>query len=150
MRGRLAVVISAVLVAGCAEAGDPVPTACFDGPATVLSALRQAPGAVALADGTRLSGCVDSARTEGDLQSLGIVFVRAADALRAEAGTQPGAALQLGYLAGAVKAGAKRSSGSIAAQLARRVEQVATLEQGASATAAAALARGRRAGERGG
>lgn len=150
MRGRLAVVISAVLVAGCGEEPETVPTACFDGAATVLSALRQAPDGVALPDGTRLSSCVDSARTEGDLQSLGIVFVRAADALRADAGSRPGAALQLGYLAGAVRAGARRSSGSIAAQLARRVEQVAALEQGASPAAAAALGRGRQAGERSG
>lgn len=152
MRGRLlgVAVLVVVAVAGCAEDADPVPRACFEGPATMLSALERAPGAVALADGTRLSRCVSSARSEGDLQSLGVAFVRVADALRGRAGARPDAALRLGYLAGAVKAGAARSSGSIAAQLARRVEQVATLEQGASASAAAALARGRRAGERGG
>jgi len=152
MRGRLlgVAVLAVAAVAGCAEDADPVPRACFDGPAAMLSALERAPGAVALADGTRLSSCVSSARSDGDLQSLGIVFVRVADTLRGQAGAQPDAALRLGYLAGAVKAGAARSSGSIAAQLARRVEQVATLERGASAAAAAALARGRQAGERGG
>lgn len=139
----------ALLVTGCAEGGgDGVPDACLEGPETVLTALRQAPDAVTLADGTRLSSCVGSARTEGELQSLGIVFVRVADALRRNAATRPDAALRLGYLSGAVKAGATRSSGAVAAQLARRVQQVATLDQGASPASVAALARGRGAGER--
>ena len=150
MRGRLAVLTVALLVTGCAGDSDALPDACVQGHEPVLTALAQAPRAVALADGTRLSGCVSAARTDGDLQSLAIVFVRAADTLRPQAATDPGAALRLGYLAGAVKAGATRSSGSIAAQLARRVEQVATLDSGASAASAAALARGRTSGERSG
>lgn len=150
MRGRLVVLTVALVVAGCAKDGGALPDACTDGHEAVLAALAQAPRAVALPDGTRLSRCVSAARTDGDLQSLAIVFVRAADTLRPQAATDPAAALRLGYLAGAVKAGATRSSGSIAAQLARRVEQVATLDGGASATAAAALARGRTSGERSG
>lgn len=150
MRGRLVVAMVAVLLAGCGKDADPVPAACFDGAATMLAALDRAPAAVALGDGTSLSRCVGAARTEGDLQSLGIVFMRVADTLRADAASDPAAALRLGYLAGAVKAGATHSSGAIAAQLARRVEQVATLERGASARASAALARGRAAGERAG
>ena len=148
MRGPLVVMTVAVLVAGCATTRDPLPQACLDGPRAVLTALEQAPGPVRLEDGTRLSGCIESARSEGDLQSLGFVFVRVADMLRADASARPAAALRLGYLAGAVKAGAARSSGSIAAQLARRVEQVATLRGDASPASAAALARGRLAGER--
>lgn len=151
MRARLVgVAVLAVPLAGCAEQAAPIPAACFDGPAAILSALERAPMTVQLADGTRLSSCVRSARTDGELQSLGIAFVRVADTLRPRAGAQPPAALRLGYLAGAVKAGAQRSSGSIAAQLARRVEQVAGLGAGASAASQAALARGRAAGERGG
>ena len=150
MRGRLAVLTVALLVTGCAEDSDALPDACVQGHETVLTALAQAPRAVALPDGTRLSSCVSAARTDGDLQSLAIVFVRAADTLRPRAATDPAAALRLGYLAGAVKAGATRSSGSIATQLARRVEQVATLDSGASAASAAALAQGRTSGERSG
>lgn len=149
MRGLVAM-IGAVLLAGCAKEDDAPPAACFASPATILSALERAPGAVTLGGGTRLSSCVGAARTDGDLQSLGLTLVRVADTLRAQAGSQPGAALRLGYVAGAVTAGAETSSDNIAAQLARRVEQVATLEPDAGAAAAAALARGREAGGRSG
>jgi len=122
---------------------------CFGEPASVLSTLRQEPPVV-FEDGARLSSCVSGARTDGDLQSLGLLFVRVADMLRAQAVADPEAAFALGYLTGAVTRGARSSSGSIAAQLARRVDQVAALEPGASTAAVSALARGRRAGERDG
>ncbi len=147
--GILVVACTAPL-AGCTQKPDPVPSACFAEPAALLAALRQAPAAVALADGTRLSRCVSAARTDGDLQSLGLSLGGAADALRVRAGTEPGAALQLGYLAGAVQAGAQCASGGIADQLARRVGQLAALQDGGRPAAAAALRRGQRAGERGG
>lgn len=124
-----------------------MPRSCFAEPAALMSALRQAPGEVALQDGTRLSQCVSSARTDGELQSLGISFGRLADALRARARADPRAALQLGYLAGAVRAGARGAPGGVAEQLARRIEQLAALAPGAPAASAAALARGLRAGE---
>jgi hypothetical protein len=139
-----------LLLAGCAEERDPVPTACFGEPAAMLAALERAPGAVALQDGTSLSRCVSAARTDGDLQSLGLTLIGAADALRADAGSDPAAALRLGYLAGAVSAGAARSSGAVAAQLARRVQQAAALEADAVPACVSALARGRRAGGRAG
>ena len=143
-----ALAVGALLVlAGCSQERRSVPAACLGEPATVLAALARAPGAVVLRDGTRLSACVSRARTEADLQSLGASLLRVADTLRAQAASDPRAALRLGYLAGAVKAGATHSSGAIAAQLARRVEQAAALQPGASAAAAAALLRGRRAGE---
>jgi len=149
-RACAVVTLALLLLAGCTKEPDPVPAACFDGPAALLSALEHAPGAVVLADGTRLSRCVSAARTDADIQSLGLVFVRMADTLRAQAARDPAAALRLGYLAGAVKAGAASSASGITMQLARRVEQVATLEENAGAAAAAALRRGRRAGERSG
>jgi hypothetical protein len=149
-RACAAVALALLLLAGCTKEPDPVPAACFDGPTAMLSALERAPGAVVLADGTRLSRCVSAARTDADMQSLGLVFVRMADTLRAQAARDPVAALRLGYLAGAVKAGAASSASGITIQLARRVEQVAALEENAGAAAAAALRRGRRAGERSG
>jgi hypothetical protein len=148
--GRLRIVgaaVAALLLAGCTKEDDPVPVSCLGEPAALVAALRQAPGPVALADGTRLSRCISTARTNGDLQSLGIAFGRTADALRAQAATDPRAALQLGYLAGAVRAGARGATSGIADQLARRIGQLATLAPGASPAAAAALARGARAGE---
>ena len=144
---RMAALLPALLIAGCSDGRDPMPVACGGEPEALLAALRQAPAAVALHDGTRLSDCVRSARGEGELQSLGVAYLRAADALRASAATDAAAALQLGYLAGAVRSGAGRTQGGLAAQLARRVEQAAALEPGASAAAGAALSRGRRAGE---
>lgn len=137
-------------LAGCTQEPDPVPGACLAEPAALLAALRQAPAAVALADGTRISRCVSAARTDGDLQSLGVSLGRTADALRARAGADPGAALQLGYLSGAVQAGARRASSGIADQLARRIGQLAALDAGGPPAATAALRRGQRAGERSG
>ena len=115
----------------------------------MLSTLRQGPPIV-LEGRTRVSRCVSAARTEGDLQSLGVLFVRVADMLRAQASADPEAAFALGYLTGAVTRGSASSSGSIAAQLARRVDQVASLDPRASAAAVSALARGRLAGARDG
>ena len=147
---RTLAVLGLLLLAGCGEERERVPEACFAERATMLAALDGAPGAVALQDGTPLSRCVSAARSDGDLQSLGLTLIGAADALRADAGSDPAAALRLGYLAGAVRAGAAKSRGSIAAQLARRVDQAAALRAGAVPACVSALARGRRAGERAG
>ena len=134
-----------LLLGSCTKHSDPVPAACLGEPAALLAALGRAPDAVVLEDGTRLSRCISAARTDGDLQALGIAFGRVADTLREQAASDPGAALRLGYLAGAVQTGAAAGSG-VALQLARRVEQLAALEQDAGAASAAALRRGRRAG----
>jgi len=142
--GAAAVVLG---LAGCTKEPETVPASCFGEPAGLLTALRQAPDAVALRDGTRLSRCVSTARTDGDLQSLGISFGRTADMLRARADGDPAAALQLGYLAGAVRAGARGATSGIAEQLARRMGQLAALGPRAGAAETSALARGLRAGE---
>jgi len=150
---RLRALGAAALVlglAGCTKEPETVPVSCFGEPAGLLTALRQAPDAVALSDGTRLSRCVSTARTDGDLQALGISFGRAADTLRARADDDPAAALQLGYLTGAARAGARSATSGIAEQLARRMGQHAALGPRAGAAATTALARGVRAGERSG
>lgn len=142
-------VAGVLVLGGCGSTDDDVPAACFGTPASLLSTLGQAPP-VRLEDATPLSDCVSAARTDGDLQSLGLLFVRVADVLRGQAGSDSEAAFSLGYLSGAVTRGSAKSSGSIAAQLARRVDQVATLDPGADAASTEALARGKRAGARGG
>ncbi|MDP1848623.1 MAG: hypothetical protein Q8K79_12590 [Solirubrobacteraceae bacterium] len=136
---------------GCSkQEREVVPVSCFGQPRELMTALRQAPGAVVLEDGTHLSGCVSRARSDGDLQSLGVSFGRLADALRARAQSDASAALQLGYLAGAVQAGARGAPGGLADQFARRMQQLAVLRPGATPAAASELARGMRAGEGGG
>lgn len=146
--GILGALAAVLLLAGCGrQEPEAVPTSCVGEQSVLLAALAHAPHGVALHDGTRLSHCVSTARSDGDLQSLGISLGRLADTLRARAARDPAAALQLGYLAGAVRTGARRASGGIADQLARRMTQLATLGPGAGAAAAAALARGERAGE---
>ena len=59
------------------------------------------------------------------LPALGVTLTRAADGLREVAIADPAAALRLGYLVGAVRRGAAQTPG-IAAQLARRLEQLAS------------------------
>lgn len=145
---RTLIVLGLLLLAGCSQERAAIPDGCFGSPASLRSTLLADPP-IALDDGTRISGCVSAARSEGELQSLGLLYVRVADVLSTQAPSDPEAAFALGYLAGAVARGAAASSGSIAAQLTRRIDQVATLENGPAA-ASAAVARGRRAGARDG
>jgi hypothetical protein len=106
-----------LLVGVCAAAGcasshhDPPSLACIQSPGDVRTALRRAPGEVALADGTRLSQCVGSARGAADLQNVGGTFTSAAVPLEASAPRNPRAALELGYLVGAVERGATETAG---------------------------------------
>ncbi len=138
--------IVAVLVAGCGSSEPALPGACIDQPG-IVAALARAPDRVMLADGTSLSRCVRlAAARDGDLQSLGLALTAAAEYLRASAATDGDAALALGWLVGAVRRGARQTPG-VAAQLARRVEQAATV---ANAGARAALRRGIALGEAGG
>ncbi len=138
----------ALLLAGCSTQDRALAPACTGEPEAVLAALRRAPEPVTLRDGTKLSACISVARSAADLQTLGITLVRVADSLRGRAAGDDRAALQLGYLAGAVQAGARHASGGIAGQLARRVEQVAALGPDAPRASREALQRGLRAGSR--
>jgi hypothetical protein len=130
---------------GCGVEDPPLDGACTESADAIVRALARAPGPVALASGTRLSECVSHARSDSELQNAGIVITRAADglAVRAERGDAR-AALALGYLVGAARRGAARTSG-IHAQLLRRIERAAAYVD--DAAAAAALRRGLRAGE---
>ncbi len=150
MAGRRPVVaaIGALLLAGCdTSEPDPLPVACLGKPATFARALERAPARVRLEDGTSLSRCVHlGAARDGDLQALGSTLLRVADDLHLAAGTNPEVAVRLGYLIGAVRRGAKQTPG-VAAQLARRIEQTASLED---ALARVALLRGVALGEESG
>lgn len=132
--------IGALFVVGCGSSEpEQLPVACLGEPATIARALERAPARVTLEDGTPLSRCVRvAARRDGDLQALGASLMRVADDLRLDTKADPGAAVRLGYLIGAVRRGAARTPG-LAAQLARRIEQTAALEQDDAAARGALL-----------
>lgn len=140
------VLITAALLAGCGRdtSGD-LPAACHfpDGPRTVRTALAGAPTNVSI-DGTPLSKCLVREADPGDVQAVGAVYVQTASDLasRVRAAPHSAAAVQLGYLVGAVRRGASRTAG-IHYELERRVEA----ELNGIDTRAPEFARGERAGE---
>ena len=136
----------ALLAAGCGEDNRPLPTACASGPGPTVRALHAAPHPVRLAGGTKLSSCVERARSDADIQTVGSQFTRAADSLAGAMEHKDQAALQLGYLIGAVRKGARHTNG-IHGELVRRVEQTLGLG-GAPPARRAAFDRGLAAGER--
>lgn len=151
MASRLAPPVAlalAALVGGCGGNDAPRPdAACTASADAVERALHRAPATVTLSGGARLSDCVSRSRSDADLQSVGLVLTRAADHLaeRAQHGDVR-AATSLGYLIGAARRGASRTTG-VQAQLERRLASAAAFLDGAGSPVAAALQRGLRAGE---
>jgi hypothetical protein len=124
-----------------------MPRACIESSrATYEHALAAAPGAVRLPGGVAISTCTRHVKTDAELQNLGTLVHGVAEGLAERArGGDAGAALRLGYLAGAIGAGADRSNG-IAAELARRVETTGAGLVDGSAAVSDALTRGATAG----
>jgi hypothetical protein len=123
---------------GACGAGDeaPLSASCTDA-SQVEEALAAAPDPVVLADGTRLSQCVERATSAADLQNLGAALTAVAEELEAD----PARSEQLGYLIGAIRRGSERPPGT-GAELAHRLER-----SGAGSADPAMLVRGLRAGE---
>jgi len=157
-RFGVACLLAALALGACGKRA-AMPRACIEAQSEdVLQALGRAPGVVALGDGTRLSDCVAYAIDDARLQALGATLTTAADRLAARMhdGGPDGdadarlaaerAALQLGFLAGAVTRGAARTAG-FQGDLADRIAGTATIDGGARR---AALLRGREAGRSGG
>jgi hypothetical protein len=127
-RTRLAlllVALGAAVIAGCGGGSakdDRQPVACREGVGVYLEALRAAPGEVILAGETPISGCLLSGAEEGEVADLGEAALAAATKLNAEARAEPGgpAALQLGYLLGAIARGSADTEG-VHAELLRRL-----------------------------
>jgi hypothetical protein len=136
------------LAAGCGEEDEPLPAACTEGSRAVARALAAAPRAVELADGTSISTCVNRARSDAELQTVGAVLTPVAQALAEQAPRSDRAALELGYLVGAARSGARDTSG-IHVELVRRLEQAAGTE-GPPPHRRPAFDRGLAAGERSG
>ncbi len=138
--------IAAFALSACGTKEAPLDGACLESAGAIERALQRAPAPVTLRSGTRLSQCVSQARSDAELQNMGLVLTRAADELAdAAKGGDPQAAVRLGYLIGAARRGAARTAG-IHAELQRRLERTGAYVD--APRAAGALARGLRAGER--
>jgi hypothetical protein len=134
--------LAAVVLAGCgSEPSSDVPVGCKVAPREVVRALAAAPGEVRLG-GRPLSDCFAPGGEAGDVQALGLAIVPAAERLAPAARAHPRgpAALQLGFLVGAVHRGAER--GRVYTELERRVR----LETAGVDTTTAAYRRGLSAG----
>jgi hypothetical protein len=100
---------AAALIAGCGSSqDDQAPAVCMVGNETYLKALERAPGPVLLGSTTPISECLVPEQSAGQLANVGHEMVVAATKLNDEARRDPGgkAALELGYLLGAVSKGA--------------------------------------------
>lgn len=116
----LAAMACAAVVAGCSsDSEDEAPAACLSGSEEYLRALEAAPGEVRLEGETAISGCLTPSQGGGELSQIGEELIVTATLLNEQARRDPAgpAALQLGYLAGAVQRGAE----GIHADLVRRI-----------------------------
>ena len=145
----------ALVFAGCGSSDSgATPVSCLVPAAAYVKALGSAPGAVRLAGETPISDCLVKNQSGGDLADVGASLVRAATVLSAAAQKDPGGeqTLRLGYLVGAVQAGASETSG-IHTDLERRIQATARYAKPAPRGArsfALAYARGYAAGRSGG
>ncbi len=89
----------------------PLSALCEQSQATIAQALARAPGRVVLHDGTTLSQCARNASDDADFETVGSIFVAVADTLARSVPRSNAAALQLGYLVGAVQKGTAASDG---------------------------------------
>jgi hypothetical protein len=121
----LLLALGAALLAGCGGSStkdERQPVACREGVGVYMNALRAAPGEVILAGETPISGCLLADAEEGELADLGEDALAAATKLNAQARAEPDgpAALQLGFLLGAIARGSAETGG-VHAELLRRL-----------------------------
>jgi hypothetical protein len=125
LRGAFIALAAALLVviSGCgAKKNDLAPAACLVPSQGYLQALERAPAEVRLGGTTPISDCLVPEQDAGQLANIGLSMIPAATRLNLEArrGSER-AAVQLGYLTGAVSAGAD----SIHTDLVRRLNAAA-------------------------
>jgi hypothetical protein len=105
----LAVAAAVLLGAGCGSSDEEgAPAACLARSDAYRQALEDAPSAVRLEGDVAISDCLTPSQGTGELENIGQEMVVTATTLNAEARRDPGgpAAVQLGYLIGAVSKGA--------------------------------------------
>ncbi len=126
--------VLAVPFFGCGDkVAVPTPPSCLTAPTVWLTALASAPDQVALEKVTPISDCLPENQSAAQQQEVGHTVVEVASILaRASAGGVKGeasvggqAALEAGYLVGALEKAA-RGSGGIHATLVERVKAAAT------------------------
>ena len=115
------------LLAGCGNEDVVVPPECEQGPEAFRTALREAPGEVRIDGRVKISDCFQQAAPSSSVQTLGASILAAGQQLadRARAAPNSDAAVQLGYLLGAVRGGAGTDTG-IHYETVRRLEQELT------------------------
>jgi hypothetical protein len=120
----IALIALGAVLFGCGSSKeDTAPAACLSNPAVYLTALERAPAPVRLPGDVPISDCLVPSQTGGQLASVGRSMVIAATRLNVAARRDPAgpAALQLGYLLGAVSKGAD----TIHVDLVRRLNSAA-------------------------
>jgi len=109
VRRLLALVALALMVpaAACRESDPEYPAECSNGPRALRAALAKAPDGEVALEGVRLSDCLVPSNDAGPLASFGgsVIAVSAPLVDRARGGDER-AALELGYLHGALERGA--------------------------------------------
>jgi hypothetical protein len=115
---------AAALLAGCGNHDVAVAPECLENAAEVSQALARAPGDVRLGGRVRISDCFQNAASSADVQNLGAIFIDATGqtAERVRKAPHSHAAVELGYLIGAVRRGA-HTDGGVHYESERRVEQ---------------------------
>jgi len=103
----LAAVLLMVASSSCREEDPTYPPECANGPAALRAALAKAPDGEVAIEGVKLSDCLVASHDAGPLAAFGgsVTTVAAELADRAREGDKR-AALQLGYLTGALRRGA--------------------------------------------
>jgi len=146
---------AAVLAVGVAACGgsseEATPVACLAAADAYVEALSAAPASVLIDGETPISGCLISGQAVGAQNAVGIATVEAATKLNAEARRRPDgqAAVQLGYLIGAIQQGASETGG-IHTDLVRRLDAAGRFNPGGEPLSAAIereLGRGYAAGQ---
>jgi hypothetical protein len=118
----IVLVAGALLSSGCSEGGEEgVSASCRQGSAALSEALRDAPGRVTLGR-TPLSDCIKDTSRTADLHDVGQAYVYVAARLADVAAEDPDgtAAMQLGYLMGALRRGRVGAQG-VGYELTRRM-----------------------------
>ena len=120
---RIAAIALTALLAGCGNHPDiqvtNLPSECVGVPTRMLKALKRAPAPVRVG-GVPISHCFIKDQSGTDVQILGTTLIAAAQQLGDRAGSDKAMALQLGYLVGAARRGARRNG--VTDELVRRIE----------------------------